>query len=354
MNAIAQALNAHAAPAAPQRSEATKIEQSRAVAEVQAMVVVARQAPRDRVKALGAVREACGIKAVAERAFWKFPRGGQTLKGESIHLARELARCWGNIDYGIKELSRDDVAGVSEMLAFAWDLETNTRAETTFIVPHLRDKRGGPERLTDVRDIYETNANMGARRVREQIFAVLPPWLIEEAVSECHRTLVDGESEPLALRIEKAIKIAADMRIARDRIEAKYGKGMTEFQADDLAQLGIALRSIKRGEISADDEFPSTAADATKAALAAGPPDKKNEPEKKADDTAKSPEEPRLSLTQQLAADILAELTAAQNPRQVEAVMKSRAADIETLYAKDPEGAHHAVVSAAKEKGWVG
>ena len=71
-------------------------------------------------------------------------------------------------------------------------------------------------------------------------------------------------------------------------------------------------------------------------------------------DIVAAPVEEDLSPTQQLAVDILAELHAAQNPRQVEAVMKSRADDIETLYAKDPEGAHHAVVSAAKEKGWVG
>ena len=49
------------------------------------------------------------------------------------------ARCFGNLDYGIKELERSDALGRSEMLAFAWDIENNVRAELSFIVPHKRD-----------------------------------------------------------------------------------------------------------------------------------------------------------------------------------------------------------------------
>src|SRR5262249_16348529 len=100
-------------------SQATHVEQSRAVAEVQAMVVVAQKAPRDEARALSAVQETCRQLSVAERAFFKFPRGGSTVSGESVHLARELARCWGNVVYGVKELSRDDNAAHSEMLAYA-------------------------------------------------------------------------------------------------------------------------------------------------------------------------------------------------------------------------------------------
>jgi hypothetical protein len=44
---------------------------------------------------------------MAETAFYSYPRGGQTVSGASIRFAEELARCWGNIEYGIKELSRD-------------------------------------------------------------------------------------------------------------------------------------------------------------------------------------------------------------------------------------------------------
>ena len=39
-----------------------------------------------------------------------------------FRLAEEAARCWGNVDFGIKELSQKD--GESEMLAYCWDMET--------------------------------------------------------------------------------------------------------------------------------------------------------------------------------------------------------------------------------------
>jgi hypothetical protein len=137
-------------------SQATSIEQSRAVAEVQGALVVAQQRPRDETKALAKAMESCRTLEVAQSAFFKFPRGGQTVSGETIHLAVELARCWGNIAYGIMELDRDDIGAKSEMLAFAWDLETNAQSRMTFIVPHLRDKRGGAERLTDMRTSTRT------------------------------------------------------------------------------------------------------------------------------------------------------------------------------------------------------
>ena len=50
--------------------------------------------------------------------------------------------CWlpggGNVQYGINELRRDDSAGESEMRAWAWDVQNNTRSVRSFIVPHAR------------------------------------------------------------------------------------------------------------------------------------------------------------------------------------------------------------------------
>ena len=238
------------------RSEATQVEQSRAIAEVQAMVTVAQARPRDVTRAMEQMRQSCAMMGLAERAFFKFPRGGQSVSGKSIHLAVELARCWGNVNYGIRELSRDDLAGQSEMLAFAWDVETNARADTSFIVPHKRDKRGGAEALTDMRDIYENNANNGARRLREMIFRIMPPWYREKAAELCHETLQRGEGdEPLPVRIANMVAAFADIGIGRDRIEARVGS-VDKMTAVDLANMIVSFKSIKTGEISKDEEFP--------------------------------------------------------------------------------------------------
>ncbi|QDH92845.1 hypothetical protein KNU62_gp60 [Gordonia phage Bakery] len=236
-------------------SQATAVEQSRAVAEVQAAVLVAQQNRRIKTVAVVEMRDSTAQRSVADKAFFRFPRGGETVSGPSIHLARELARCWGNIQFGVSELRRDDVKGESEMQAYAWDLETNARNVTSFIVPHTRDTKRGVKKLTDMRDIYENNANSGARRLRECIFAVLPPWFIDEAVDRCNATLKDGGGVPLAQRITNAIELYSGIAISRDQLEAKLGRSSNDWTEHDVAQLGVIWKSIDRGEVQKDEEF---------------------------------------------------------------------------------------------------
>jgi hypothetical protein len=245
--------------AAPGRlGQGTAVEQSRAVAEVQAAIVVAQQCPRNIQGALAEMRTSCQQLFLAEKAFYRFPRAGQTVSGPSVHLARELARTWGNIQYGLVEMRRDDDFGQSEMQAFAWDVEKNSRNSSTFIVPHLRDTKQGPKKLTDTRDIYEINTNNGARRVREAIFAILPPWFVEEAKQICMQTLQNGGGEkPLQQQIADAIgRFGAELGVSEQRITAKYGP--TEaWTAHEVAQMRIIYRSLKNGEVTADQEFPA-------------------------------------------------------------------------------------------------
>jgi len=246
------------AVAAPRQvSQTTAIEQSRAVAEVLAAVQVAQQAPRSLTAAVAAMEESCRQPALAERAFYRYSRGGSNITGPTVHLARELARCWGNMQYGIAELRRDDTRGESEMLAFAWDVQTNTRATSTFIVKHGRDTKTGVKALTDLRDIYENNANNGARRLREQIFAILPKWFTEEAQDRCRATIEKGDSDkPLAQRIADMVRGFESMGIAVDQLERKVGREQGKWTAHDVAALAVIGRSISVGETTVDAEFP--------------------------------------------------------------------------------------------------
>jgi hypothetical protein len=256
-----------ALPSPSRVGQATAIEQSRAVAEVHAAIFVAQQFPRNVETAIRAMRESCRQPALADRAFFRFPRGkddqGKTkyVTGASVHLARELARTWGNVQYGIAELARDDKAGQSEMIAFAWDVQTNTRASTAFITPHRRDTKNGVVDLTDMREVYENNANHGARRVREMIFAVLPAWFTEEAKAICNDTIVSGGGKPLAQRVIEAIDGFADMGIAKAQLIAKIGTDSADWTPQDVAQLGVIWTSLRNGEVTKDEEFPVAAPD---------------------------------------------------------------------------------------------
>ncbi|MFB7736241.1 hypothetical protein ACFC08_18010 [Streptomyces sp. NPDC056112] len=234
----------------------TAVEQSRAVAEVQAAIYVARQFPRDVGRSRAAMQAACGSMALAEKAFYKFPRAGGAVEGSTIHLAKTLAQAWGNIQYGVSEMRRDDEYRQSEMQAWAWDVEANTRHVLTFVVPHAKFAKGKVEALIDLRDIYENNANNGARRLREAIFAVIPDFFIGEAEELCRETLHKGDGKPIEQRIDGAIKVFQQLGINADRLEQKLGRPRDQWTGADIAQLLITHKSIQRREIAVDEAFP--------------------------------------------------------------------------------------------------
>ena len=244
-------------PPAAATNQVTQIEQARAIAEVQAAVVVAQQCPRDMTRAEIELRDSCGRMSLANRAFYRVPNRGS---GPSVHLAREIARIWGNVQYGVHELRRDDKAGMSEIQAFAWDVQTNTRSTRTFQVPHQRMVKGERKALVDLGDVYLNNQNIGARAVRECIFTVAPTWFVELAEELCRATLNNGEGVPLKDRVDKMVSaFASEFGIKAAQIEAKLGRKRGQWDAGDVGSMQILYGSIKRGEVTVTEEFGETA-----------------------------------------------------------------------------------------------
>lgn len=240
-------------PAAGVGSEATRVEQARAVAEVAAAVQVAQMYPRDERNAQLAILAACQRSGLAERAFYTVPNRGH---GPSVHLAREVARIWGNIDYGVRETHRDDDLGRSEVLAFAWDQQTNSRTSRSFIVPHVRMVKGKRNPLTDVSDIYLNNQNQGARALRECIFAIMPADVVSDAQETCRKTLELGDGKPLQQRISEMIGAFVALGVDVPRMEQKIGRSRGQWTNADVADMTILYGTIKRGEMPAEEAFP--------------------------------------------------------------------------------------------------
>ena len=99
--------------------QGTAIEQSRASSQVQMAMWAAQERPRNMMAVRAEMRAECTQMRLAEQAFYSYTQAGQNVTGPTVHLARELARIFGNFDFGFFELRRDDDFGQSEMLAFA-------------------------------------------------------------------------------------------------------------------------------------------------------------------------------------------------------------------------------------------
>ena len=235
------------------------IEASRAIAEAQGKLVIAKRFPRDEVQSYAKAMEACQRPTMAAKAFYSFPRGGQTVEGPTIRFAEELARCWGNIDYGIKELSQDN--GKSEMQAYAWDLETNAQSVQNFTNPHKREKTDKRtktvvmETLTGQRDIYENNANMATRRLRSRILAILPAWFVEDAIAECKKTLAGQNDTPLIDRVKKMVVQFAKLGVTQEMIEKRLKRKVDTMTSDDFVEYVGIYNAVKGGESKIADWF---------------------------------------------------------------------------------------------------
>lgn len=229
------------------------IEASRAIAEAQGKLVIAKRFPRDEIGSYAKMMEACQRPTMASKAFYSFPRAGGKVEGPTIRFAEELARCWGNIDYGIKELSQDD--GKSEMQAYAWDLETNAQSIQNFTNPHLREVNGKMKTLTSQRDIYENNANMATRRLRSRILAILPAWFVEDAIAECKKTLAGRNDEPLIDRVKKMVVQFGKLGVSQEQIEQRLKRKIDTMTADDLVDYIGIYNAIKQGESKATEWF---------------------------------------------------------------------------------------------------
>ena len=179
-------------PMQPQRSSQTEMMVTRQAQEVQVAMLAAKKFPRDQVVAYNNIMRACQRRKLAESSMYEFPRGNEKITGPSIRLAEAIAQNWGNIDFGFMELEQRN--GASQVMAYAWDLETNSRQTKLFSVPHIRHTRKGDYPLTDPRDIYEAVANQAARRVRACILGIIPSDVVEAAVDRCNKTLRDMRS----------------------------------------------------------------------------------------------------------------------------------------------------------------
>ena len=227
-------------------------DQQRAIAEVQAAMMIARMNPRDQVAAMDRILNSCSRVGLADAAVYTYARGGTDISGPSIRLAEAMAQSWGNLQFGIREL--DQRAGESTVQAYAWDVETNARREVTFQVKHVRHTKKGQYKLEDPRDIYELVANNGARRLRACILAVIPGDVTEAAVAQCELTMkTKADVSPEAM--QKMVTAFEAFKVTREQIEARIQRRLDAIQPAQVVSLKKIYASLRDGMSQAADWF---------------------------------------------------------------------------------------------------
>ncbi len=229
----------------PLQSSSALAEQQRAMTEVQAALVIAQSFPRDTIKAVDAILQACMRPTLAESAIYSYQRGGSEITGPSIRLAEAIAQLWGNMQFGIRELSQG--FGKSTVQAFAWDVQNNLKNIKEFDVAHIRYTRNGTKKLEDPRDIYELVASQGARRVRACILSLIPGDVIEAAVKQCETTL-ESKIDVSPENVKKMVStFENEFGVTLEMLEKRMGRRIDTINRPQMVQLHKIYTSLKDG-----------------------------------------------------------------------------------------------------------
>jgi len=238
----------------PQGFDTTELMPSAGAAEkqfeIQSAIVVARRFPRNEDQCFQKLMRSCQRSTFADDASYSFPRGGATVSGPSVNLAREAARVWGNIRYGL-EIVRDDEQS-RQIRGWAWDLETNTKvsAEDDFSkLIQRKGKNGQPTTWVrpDERDLRELTNRRGAICLRNSLLQLLPKDLVEDALQKCKETLrVQAQQDPDSAR-KKIILAFSELNVTPVMLEAKLGHPLAEASPGEIAELRSIYKSVSDG-----------------------------------------------------------------------------------------------------------
>ena len=230
---------------------------AKAMAEVHAALSIAKANPRNQLTAIDNIKNTFTRVMLAEVAQYQYARGGTDIVGPSIRSAEAIAQLWGNIQFGFRELSRgidERGIGYSEVEAYAWDLETNTKRPTTFVVKHWRDTQSGGYALKSERDIYEVVASTAQRRVRSSILAIIPCDVVDIAMRQVAVTLkASADTSPEA--IKKIVETFADFGVTKAMIEIRIQRRIDSIQPAQVISLKRIYMSLRDGMSESRDWF---------------------------------------------------------------------------------------------------
>jgi hypothetical protein len=225
--------------------------ESAARAEIESCIIVAKKFPRNEEECFQKLMKACQRPGFAADATYNFPRGDKEVTGPSVNLAREAARVWGNMRFGLHILRDDDETRL--VRGWAWDVETNTKVEFDDDFKKLiqRKVKGKPGETVwlepDERDLRELTNRRGAIVERNSILKVVPKDLIEKALYICSQTVAnEAATDPDSARNRLIVDFGA-INVTVSQLEEKLGHPLRQSTSEELTELRGVCNSIRDG-----------------------------------------------------------------------------------------------------------
>jgi len=195
-------------------------------------------------------------KETAETCRYALPRGGKTLSGPSVHLARIMAQQYGNlrVDSRVKQITDKQI--ISEAVCF--DLETNyaVKVEVRRSIINKSGQRFNEDMIT------VTGNAASAIAYRNAVLAVIPKAITDSAYTASIRMItgdLTSEDKLIAAR-KKAVDYFKDnYKVTEEQVFKAIGvHTMAQIKAEQIADLRGIEQSLKDGDTTPEDAFGLT------------------------------------------------------------------------------------------------
>lgn len=204
----------------------------------------------------------------ASTCSYSLPRGGKSITGPTVHLAKIIAQNWGNMRVEAKVVNVDNRTVTSQAVAF--DLENNLAIKVE-VKRSIMDKNG--KRYND--DMITVTGNAGnAIAMRNAVLSVIPKVVVDKVYNEAKRTITGDISD-------KA-KLMAKRKQVLDGFKDVYGVSEAEvlkvlgkasidhIDSDNLVTLIGLAQAIKDGDTTVEETFRAKSTIGKTAATATG------------------------------------------------------------------------------------
>lgn len=227
-------------------------QQDKAAIDVQ--ITTAKAYPRNIARARKNATDIVTMdQETAQTCTYSVPRGGKAITGPSVHLAKILAQCWGNlrVDAKVVDISQSQIT--SEAVCF--DLENNIAIKTQ-VKRSILDKQGRRFK-EDMITVTGNAANSIA--MRNAILSVIPRPVVDSVYKAAQNTITGDVSDDTK-RKKKARqvvdKLMGTFNVTEAEVLSSVGKASIDFvDADDIATLVGIGTALKDGDTTVDLAF---------------------------------------------------------------------------------------------------
>jgi len=244
-------------------------------AAIDMQITTAKTYPRNITRSISnAIAIVTIDESTARTCTYAVPRGGKSITGPSVHLAKILAQVWGNLRIESKVVAIDDKHITSEAVCF--DLENNLAIKTQVKRSIMQNEYAGGKRTGKMirmnDDMITVTGNAGnSIALRNAILAVIPRSIVDKVYNTSIQVITGDVSDSVkfnARRKQVFDGLQDTFQLKEAEILKVVGKAsISHITSEDIVTLIGIGQAIKDGDTSVEQAFrPSKSKEAPKSA----------------------------------------------------------------------------------------